>query len=259
MFLFRRWFFVSFLALWLFGCLMPTPAAASAGNPLTHLTAARIYAGPDRSSLPVGLVENGQPLQVVTRTGDFLQIQCYGLTVYIHREQVVQTSPVRCYVNCSAFSPDTQSVTGLKPLELEQLRQRILKRAYSQLGSPYVYGGQEPGGFDCSGLMEYVFHYSGFYIPRTADAQLSWGIAVSRDELLPGDLVFFNNPEESDEFITHVGLYIGEGSFLHASVNGGVCIRSLKTGYFADHFVCARRVLNPGAYVIPSYDYFTLN
>jgi cell wall-associated NlpC family hydrolase len=107
--------------------------------------------------------------------------------------------------------------------------------------------------------MEYVFHYSGFSIPRTADSQLAQGVAIDKRDLLPGDLVFFNNPEESPEFITHVGLYIGGGRFLHASVANGVCIRSLETGYYAEHFVCARRLLNASASAIPSYDYFTLN
>ncbi len=257
----RRWAVLTLLAVWSVMYFLPVSAVgiSPAVNPLTHLTTSRIYAAPSRDALPIGLVKDGQPLQVLTRLGNFLRIDCEGLTAYIHIEQVIQDPSFEYYVNCSPESPDTIPVPGLKPLELEQFRCRILDRAYAQLGHPYVYGGQEPGGFDCSGLMEYVFHYSGFPLPRTADAQLARGLAVGREDLLPGDLIFFNNPEESSEFITHVGLYIGDGKFLHASVTGGVCIRSLETGYFSEHFVCARRMLNPSAYPIPSYDYFTLN
>ena len=249
------------LAVWSVVCFLPLPAAGTGytENPLTHLKVSRIYAAPRRDSLPIGLMEEGQPLQAQARLGDFLRIDCRGLTAYIHIEQVAQSGSAGYYVNCSLGSPDTLPVSALKPLELEQLRCRILTRAYAQLGEPYVYGGQEPGGFDCSGLMEYVFHYSGFSIPRTADAQLAQGLAIDKADLVPGDLVFFNNPEESSEFITHVGLSIGGGTFLLASVSNGVCIRSLETGYFAEHFVCARRLLNPSPWSIPSYDYFSLN
>ena len=238
---------------------VPVTGVSPTENPLTRLTASRIYAAPSRDALPIGLVKNGQPLDALARLGDFLRVDCGGITAYIHIGQVVQDSTFKYYVNCSPKSPDTFPIPGLKPLELERLRRRILDRAHAQLGNPYVYGGQEPGGFDCSGLMEYAFHYSGCPIPRTADDQLANGTVIARSELLPGDLVFFNNPEESSEFITHVGLFIGSGRFLHASVTNGVCIRSLESDYFAEHFVCARRVLHPGLYTIPSYDYFTLN
>lgn len=255
----RRWTVLTLLAALSVLCCLPVSAAGHPENPITHLQTARIYAAPNRASLPIGLLKDGQPLQVQARLGDFFRIDCWGLTAYIHIEQTIQTDASEYYVNCLPASDDTVSAAIYNLLELEQLRRRILRRAYSRLGDPYLYAGQSPGGFDCSGLMEYVFHYSGHYIPRTADAQLAQGLAVDRAALLPGDLVFFNNPEESTEFITHVGLYIGDGQFLHASVDGGVCIRSLETGYFAEHFVCARRVLNPSALGIPSYDYFTLN
>ena len=257
----QRWTVLIILAIWSFLYFLPLNAAGTGytENPLTHRKASRVYAAPNRDSLPIGLILDGQPLQALARLGDFLRIDYQGLTAYIHMEQVAQLASFENYVNCSPESPDTIPVTTLKPLELEQLRYRILNRANAQLGQPYVYGGQEPGGFDCSGLMEYVFHYSGFSIPRTADSQLAQGVAIDKRDLLPGDLVFFNNPEESPEFITHVGLYIGGGRFLHASVVNGVCIRSLETGYYAEHFVCARRLLHSSASAIPSYDYFTLN
>lgn len=257
----QRWTSLIILAVWSAACFLPLPAAGTGytENPLTHQKSSRIYAAPNRDSLPIGLINDGQPLQALARLGDYLRIDCLGLTAYIHMEQVAQNVSFRYYVNCSSKSPDTVPVPTLKPLELEQLRSRVLNRAYQQLGNPYIYGGQEPGGFDCSGLMEYVFHSSGYDIPRTADAQLAEGLAVDKKDLVPGDLVFFNNPEESSEFITHVGLYIGAGNFLHASVNNGVCVRSLETGYFSDHFVCARRLLNSSTCGIPSYDYYTLN
>lgn len=243
------------------GCsvLLVFPAAAATPEPVTSLTAARVYLAPDPDSLPIGLLPDGQAVEVLARLGTYYRIDCYGQTGYVQAEQIAHPSLSEYYVNCSSHADDTVTIPTFHTLELEQLRLRVLKRAYAQLGDIYVYGGQSPGGFDCSGLMQYVFSRSGFYIPRTADPQLASGLIVDPEFMLPGDLVFFNAPETSSEFITHVGLYVGDGSFLHAGVSGGVCIRSLETGYFASHLVGARRILLPGSFTVSAYHYVTLN
>ena len=96
--------------------------------------------------------------------------------------------------------------------------------AMQYLGTPYVYGGESPGGFDCSGLVMYVFGQIGVSLPHNAAAQYGDGMPVSRDQLEPGDLVFFNG-------LGHVGIYIGGGQFIHAPHTGDVVkISSLAAG-----------------------------
>ena len=89
-----------------------------------------------------------------------------------------------------------------------------LQAALSKLGSPYVYGATGPNAFDCSGLTQWAYKQVGISIPRTAGAQASGGTPVSRDQLQPGDLVFFYSP------ISHVGMYAGNGNVVHASTEG---------------------------------------
>ena len=94
----------------------------------------------------------------------------------------------------------------------------VLQFAKAELGQPYVWGGSEPGGFDCSGLMQYIYDKAGIKLPRTAEAQYNATRHVTPGEsLLPGMLVFFR---EANGVIGHVGLYLGEGKMLDAPHTG---------------------------------------
>ena len=86
--------------------------------------------------------------------------------------------------------------------------------ALAQVGDPYVYGATGPNSFDCSGLTSYAYKAAGKSIPRTSKAQSTFGTAVSKANLQPGDLVFFYSP------VSHVGMYIGNGQMVHASTAG---------------------------------------
>ncbi|MFN3310368.1 MAG: C40 family peptidase [Thermomonas sp.] len=117
----------------------------------------------------------------------------------------------------------------------------VLQRAFTLLGTPYRYGGSSPeGGFDCSGLVSYVFRTIGIDLPRVSRAMASEGTRiVSRDALAEGDLVFFGRRGRID----HVGIYIGNGQFLHAPRTGrDVTVSSLTSGYWARKYVEARRL-----------------
>ena len=108
--------------------------------------------------------------------------------------------------------------------------------AMSYLGVPYVWGGASPSGFDCSGFVMYVFGQAGISLPHNAAAQYGYGSAVSRSELAPGDLVFFDG-------LGHVGIYIGGGQFVHAPHTGDVVkVSNLGDSWYASTYVGARRV-----------------
>jgi cell wall-associated NlpC family hydrolase len=109
--------------------------------------------------------------------------------------------------------------------------------AMSQLGTPYVWGGASPGGFDCSGLVMWAYAQVGVSLPHSSYAQYGYGVPVSRDQLQAGDLVFFDG-------LGHVGIYIGGGQFVHAPHTGDVVkISSLSEGWYSATYVGARRIL----------------
>jgi cell wall-associated NlpC family hydrolase len=121
--------------------------------------------------------------------------------------------------------------------------QDIVDFALSLVGCRYVYGGSSPSGFDCSGFTKYVYSQFGYTINRTASTQLDNGVSVSRDELQPGDLVMFKKGSGGTR-ASHVGLYIGNGKFVHASTSRvGVIVSSLSEAYYTTGFVGARRIL----------------
>ena len=115
---------------------------------------------------------------------------------------------------------------------------QVANYAYNFLGRPYVYGANGPNAFDCSGFTSYVYRHFGVSLPRTASSQFSAGSAVSRNNLAPGDLVFFNTVG----YLGHVGLYIGGGDFIHAASSGRVKISSLSEGYYRTRYAGTRRV-----------------
>ena len=117
----------------------------------------------------------------------------------------------------------------------------LLKSCRSYLGVPYVWGGESPGGFDCSGYVQYVFAKNGVRLPRTADIQFNVGERVKRGQERPGDLVFF---ETYAPGASHVGVYLGNDYFIHASsAQGAISISSLREEFFSERYLGARRNL----------------
>lgn len=118
----------------------------------------------------------------------------------------------------------------------------ILQFAAKFLYTPYKWGGSTPGGFDCSGFVQYVFGKFGYILPRTAAEQATVGIHVDKSNLMPGDLVFFNIEGSG---ISHVGIYVGNGTFINSSspYTGGVIYSSLSESTFARTYVGAKRLL----------------
>jgi murein DD-endopeptidase len=110
--------------------------------------------------------------------------------------------------------------------------------ALDQLGVPYRYGGAGPGGFDCSGLVQYAYSKAGMALPRTTAQLWSHTSTVTPNELRPGDLLFFSIAGK----MQHVGLYVGEGRFVHAPSSGErVAVASLDSEYYRGAFLRAGR------------------
>jgi LysM repeat protein len=129
----------------------------------------------------------------------------------------------------------------LNTLSLVGLREKIVKTAYKFLGVRYAFGANGNGAVDCSSLVKNIFAKYGISLPRTAREQFNVGFAVDIDELKPGDLLFFTTyaPEAS-----HVGIYVGNGKFIHASTNfRRVTVANLNHPYFKKRFVGARRII----------------
>ena len=118
---------------------------------------------------------------------------------------------------------------------------QIVSTAKSFMGVPYVFGGTTPSGFDCSGLLQYVFKMNGLTIPRLADEQYNLGKSAKINQLVAGDLVFFTTYTAG---VSHCGIYVGDRKFLHASSSRGVIIDSLDNEYWSTRFVGARKVVN---------------
>jgi cell wall-associated NlpC family hydrolase len=119
-------------------------------------------------------------------------------------------------------------------------REIIVNRAKSMLGQPYRWGGDAPGGFDCSGLVVYAANGAGIRVPRTAHEQLGSGKPVARGKVHEGDLVFMHLAHKE----LHVGIAIGDERFIHAPSKGGyVRIDSLDAPPYAHGFLSARRIV----------------
>lgn len=135
--------------------------------------------------------------------------------------------------NNNSYNPPASSTSKV---------QAVLNLAYSKQGCPYVWGAEGPNTFDCSGFTSYVFrNAAGVNLPRTSSAQSGYGKTVSKSNLQPGDLVFFNT---SGSGVSHVGIYVGGGNMIHSPSTGKtVSVTSINSSYYSARFVTAKRVL----------------
>ena len=135
---------------------------------------------------------------------------------------------------------DTKKSTSLAPFGKTFITgtqgKQIVSTAQKFMGVPYVFGGT----FDCSGLLQYVFKMHGVSIPRLADEQYNLGKEAKKNQLTAGDLVFFTTYTSG---VSHCGIYISDGKFIHASSSKGVSINSLEDDYWKARFVGAKKIV----------------
>ena len=159
-------------------------------------------------------------------TGWFKIEMASGTTGYIHPD----------YVEVVANSVSTTTAASVSAAS-GSVRSQVLDYASTFLGVPYVYGGSSPKGFDCSGFTSYVYKHFNVSLPHSSASQYTRVTKVSRDNLQPGDLVFFASSAGGSK-INHVGIYVGNGNFIHAPRPGkNVCYERLNNSYYVEHYI----------------------
>lgn len=197
-------------------------------------TDVRMRAKPNTDSDVLGTYKINTVMDVIGINNGWYKVKYDGKTGYIRSDLMAITGAPSDYES-SDSEGNNYSVS---------LGQQIANYALKYLGYDYVYGGSKPStGFDCSGLSSYVYKQYGYDIHRRASEQYKYdGTSVAKSDLQQGDLVFFSSNGGSS--VTHVGIYIGDGQFVHASTsNTGVIISDLSSSYYTGAWYGAKRII----------------
>ncbi len=232
-----------------------TTGNAELGYGKVNATSLNIRKGPGTSYSSVTRAGNGERVYIIGIQNGWYRI-IYGDHVAYASSKYINLTEIPYENRSSAKSPIfyrggkslgiEPSAKALKEANKSDLvtdevtGSQIVEKAKQYLGVPYVYGGASPSGFDCSGFVYYVFRSLGINISRTQDTMYAQGIPVSKSELKPGDLVFFQNTYKAG--ISHVGIYVGDGKFIHSPHSGKVVSYSdLYSDYYVSHYYGAAR------------------
>lgn len=211
---------------------VPAAATPTVSNVKVNLSAGEVLnlrSGPSTQSAKVASIPGGTVLTTSGSSDGWYQVTYNGQTGYVSGDYVVA---VDANAVTTASAPAYDSSFGASVVAL----------AKQYIGVPYVYGGSSPRGFDCSGFTSYVYRQMGVTIPHGASSQFAGGTAVSRENLQPGDLVFIANPAYTAGYpVSHVGIYVGNGQYIHADCSRGVTISSLFGSTYGPHYAGARR------------------
>lgn len=223
-------------------CLVRPAKASDAEEKQTTLTTV-VHNSASYNATVIGQIEDGSAVTVLDETREFYKVDCYDMTGYIARSQIVHKEDEKYYVNCQEDSGETRTFAYEDHAEALAMRHSLYALAAEQLGKPYIYGSSGMRGFDCSGLMYYIFGEHGMQLHRRASEQLQDGIIVSSEGMQVGDLVFFRESWDSCA-ASHVGVYVGNNQIIHASTSNGIEVADLDKAYFANNFLCVRRVVD---------------
>lgn len=205
--------------------------------------------GPGTSYRSVAQANNGEKAYIIGFNQQWYKVIyneqiCYIRSDYLELSEIPYENSDSS--NAPIFFRDGKS-TGVSP-SAEALhgtsssdRSRIVTETHKYLGIPYLWGGNTPAGFDCSGFVQYVLMQCGITVPRTTEQQVQLGRYISKTDLRPGDLVFLQNTYRAG--VSHVGIYIGNNQMIHASSSKGVTISNLSTAYYLEHYHSARQII----------------
>ena len=201
-----------------------------------------VRSGASSGSSVVSTVSNGTYVDVTGFENGWFAISANGTSGYVSGDYLMLVSSKGA--NPSNTSTATDNSTASSTTDTpggSATGNQIAATAQEYLGCEYTYGGSGPSSFDCSGLTMYVYGLYGISLPHGATGQYGYGTSVDQSNLQPGDLVFFSS---SDAAIGHVGIYIGNRQFVHASTyNVGVITSSLDSGSYPSRYVGARRLV----------------
>jgi len=192
------------------------------GTAYINGTGVRLRSGASTSSSILGTYNTGTSLSVTGVTGNWYKVTMSGVSGYVCGD----------YVTFSKSAANTVTVSA---------GDAIVNTALQYKGYRYVYGGSSPSGFDCSGFVKYVYAQNGYTLDRTAAQQSLNGVAVDRANIQPGDILCFSS---GNGYIGHVGIYIGNDQFIHASSSTtGVIITGLSTTSYNNRVAAIRRIV----------------
>ena len=200
--------------------------------------------GPSTSYAKVGKLANGSQVKVISTSNGWSKIESGNINGYVSDQYLTANKPSTGGSDNTGTDNTGSNNVGSDASTSNQASQ-VVSFARAQKGKKYSWGAQGPNSFDCSGFTYYVYKNSvGITLPRVSSAQGNAGVAVSKSNLQPGDLVFFDTSGPNNGVITHVGIYAGNNMLIHASSGKGVVVEtSMATSYWQNAFVKARRVL----------------
>ena len=215
---------------------------AAAAKKVTLYATENLNVRSDQSatSSKLGILSKGEKVTGIDK-GEWVEFTFNGKTGYVIKSYLSSTKP-------AAEQPKANNNSGNStPAKTEKQSyssdiDKVVEVALAQVGKPYIWASANPNiGFDCSGLTYYAFKQAGINLNRTSYTQINNGVSVDSKDLRKGDLVFFNN---GGGRISHVGIYIGNNQFVHASSPGtGVIVSKLFGSYFGNTYVGARRII----------------
>lgn len=199
------------------------PAYATPDNGTITADALNVRTEPTTESASLGLLPYGASVELCEQVGSWYKIEFKDQVGYIFGD----------YVRLNSTSPASGNATSDK-------RNQLIETAKQYIGTPYVYGGSSPAGFDCSGFVKYVYDKMGIALPRTSYEQAATGTKISLEELQPGDIVCFGYSS-----INHVGIYVGDGQYIHSPRTGyTVCIAPMSERIDNGNFCYGRRIID---------------